>query len=154
MRKRLLILLALASLALLLAMAGSWYWVHRYDKQIAMVGKKYNLDPALIRAVVYEESFFSPAAHSSQNAIGLMQVTPVVAQEWMEAIHARSVPQAVASVAGEAGQDNEGIEEALSDPILGLNVGCWYLQSLLNRYRDEPDPVTVALAAYNAGPSN
>lgn len=154
MRKRALILLALASIVLLSVVAVTWYWVHRYDRAIALVGKKYNLDPALVRAIVYEESFFSPGARSSQNAIGLMQVTPVVGQEWMDAIHAHSVAQAVALVSGKVSRNNEGLEEALSDPIVSLNVGCWYLQSLLNRYRDEPDPVAVALAAYNAGPSN
>jgi soluble lytic murein transglycosylase len=37
---------------------------------------------------------------------------------------------------------------------VNLHIGCWYLQSLLNRYRAKPDAISIALAAYNAGPTN
>lgn len=156
MRKGLLIL----STALLLVVAGmlvGWrYWTHRYDPLIAATAQKHGLDPALVKAIVYEESFFSPRAHSSQNAVGLMQVTPVVAQEWVESTRSRSLSEAAAAITGQAPPPGSepGFEETFGDPAVSLHVGCWYLQSLFNRYRDEPDPVAFALAAYNAGPSN
>ena len=83
-----------------------------------------------------------------------MQVTPVVAQELMETLRTRTLAQALADVSGGPQNADLSFEEALSDPATSLHVGCWYLQTLLNRYRDEPEPLAVALAAYNAGPSN
>jgi peptidoglycan lytic transglycosylase len=155
MRKRLLTLfvfLLAGAVGLLLA----WhYWTHRYDKLIAAAARKHGLDPALVKAVVYEESFFSAGAHSSQNAVGLMQVTPVVAQQWVESTRSHSLSEAVAAMSSDATPPSErDFEQTFSDPVVCLHVGCWYLQSLLNRYKDEPDPLAFALAAYNAGPSN
>jgi soluble lytic murein transglycosylase len=154
MRKRLFILLALLAVMSCIAVGGWYYWVHRFDDEIIAAAQKYRVDPALVKAIVYEESFFRSKAHSSQNAVGLMQITPVVAQEWMEATRSRSLADAVASVTGKRPKSEPEFKEALSDPVVSLHVGCWYLQSLLNRYHDEPDPIAVALAAYNAGPSN
>ena len=45
----------------------------------SQIARKYGLDPALVKAIVYEESFFNPRAQSSQKAVGLMQVTPIAA---------------------------------------------------------------------------
>jgi len=155
MRKRLFILLGLFLLAAACVLAGRLYWTTRYDKLIGAAAEQHGLDPALVKAIVYEESFFSPRARSSQNAFGLMQVTPVVAQEWVEAIRARSLWDAAAAITSKPlSGPEEGFEETLCDPAVSLHVGCWYLQSLFKRYRDEADPLSFALAAYNAGPSN
>ncbi|HVG20476.1 MAG TPA: lytic transglycosylase domain-containing protein [Blastocatellia bacterium] len=155
MRKKILILLVLA-LAVIMAGLGAWYyWTHRYDKLIVAAAQRHGIDPMLVKAIIYEESFFSPRAQSSQNAVGLMQVTPIVAQELIEATRSHTLAQAIASLTGgPPTQRNLNFEEAFSDPVVSLNVGCWYLKTLLNRYGDEPDPVAVALAAYNAGPAN
>lgn len=156
MRKRVFILLGLCLLAAAGLLAARRYWTTRYDKLIAATAEKHGLDPALVKAIVYEESFFSPRARSSQNAIGLMQVTPVVAQEWVEAIRARSLSDAAATITSKAALSGpeQGFEETLCDPAVSLHVGCWYLQSLFRRYKDQSDPLCFALAAYNAGPSN
>ncbi|HKP86295.1 MAG TPA: lytic transglycosylase domain-containing protein [Blastocatellia bacterium] len=154
MRKRILKLFVLALIAVAGAFVAWHYWTHRYDSLIVAVAQKHGLDPLLVKAVVYEESFFIPRAQSSQKAVGLMQVTPVVAQELMEVTRSRSLREAIADVSGSAPPGDPSFEEALSDPTTSLHVGCWYLQTLLNRYRDEPEPLAVALAAYNAGPSN
>jgi soluble lytic murein transglycosylase len=154
MRKKLLLLIT-AGLLLALGALGAWYyWTHRYDKLIAAAAQKYGLDAALVKAVVYEESFFRSRAQSSQNAVGLMQVTPVVLQDWMAAKRAPTLRDAVATVSGRAPDHEPSFEEAMGDPAVSLDVGCWYLQRLLDRYRDEPYSLAVALAAYNAGPSN
>src|SRR3712207_4218333 len=55
----------------------SW-WLHRYDELIARVAPIYNLDPRLVHAVIYEESFFRTHASSGAGARGLMQVTDPV----------------------------------------------------------------------------
>jgi len=84
-----------------------------------------------------------------------MQVTAIAAQEWMESIRARNFKEALATVTRDyQGRKNVEFEEALRNPVVNLHIGCWYLQSLLERYRNKPSPITVALAAYNAGPSN
>ncbi|HVF90304.1 MAG TPA: lytic transglycosylase domain-containing protein [Blastocatellia bacterium] len=135
---------------------GAWYyWTHRYDDLIVKTAGKYGLDPALVKSIIYEESFFNPRARSSQNAVGLMQVTPIAMQEWLEQTRVRSLSEALGSISGyKPGGPEPAFEEAFIDPAVSLNVGCWYLQRMLNRYRDEPDPIAVALAAYNAGPAN
>ncbi len=139
MRKKTFTLLALAAILIAGAFAAWYYWTHRYDKLIVTVAQKHGLDPLLIKAVVYEESFFSPRAQSSQKAVGLMQITPIVAQELIEVTRSSTLAQAIADVSGNAMQGDPSFEEALSDPSTSLHVGCWYLQTLLNRYRDEPD---------------
>lgn len=82
------------------------------------------LDPALVRAVVQAESGYDVRAVSNKGAIGLMQLMPATAVEL-----------AVASP---------------FDPEENLRGGTHYLRALLERYDGD---VTLALAAYNAGPS-
>jgi soluble lytic murein transglycosylase len=154
MRKRLLILLAFLLIAVLGALAAWHYWTHRYDSLINTIAAKHSVDPRLVKAIVYEESFFRSRARSSQNAVGLMQVTPVVAEHRVEMTHSRTLADAIAEVSGTPPPQVESFDEAMSDPATSLHVGCWYLHTLLNRYRDEPNVVEVALAAYNAGPTN
>jgi len=155
MRKKIIIAALLLILTTFGALIARHYWTHRYDGLITAIAQRHNLDPLLVKAVVYEESFFSPRARSSQNAVGLMQVTPVVVQELMESTHSRTLAQAVAAISGDAPPpDRASVDEALSDPVTSLHVGCWYLQTLLTRYREKPYALALALAAYNAGPAN
>ncbi|MCI0487144.1 MAG: lytic transglycosylase domain-containing protein [Blastocatellia bacterium] len=151
---------AIIILILILTAAGgglaTWhYWTHRYDDLIVTVARKHNLDPALVKAVIYEESFFNPRARSSQNAVGLMQVTPVAAREWMASTRSVTLGEAIAKISDEPSEGREPeFEEALANPSVSLHAGCWYMNSLLTRYRGETDSLAFALAAYNAGPSN
>src|ERR1051325_10308878 len=131
MRKKLLILLMVIVLAGLGAWAAWHYWTHRYDKLIARIAQKHQLDPLLVKAIVYEESFFSPGAHSSQNAVGLMQITPVVAEELIETTHSRTLTEAITEISGTRLPASASFEEAMSDPATSLHVGCWYLRTLL-----------------------
>ena len=154
-RKGLSILILMTLLGAAGALGAWYYWTHRYDALIVETAGKYGLDPALVKSIIYEESFFNPRAKSSQNAVGLMQVTPIAMQEWMEQTRARSLSEALGNISGYKPAAREpAFEEVFIDPVVSLNVGCWYLQRMLNRYRDEPDPIAVALAAYNAGPAN
>ncbi len=79
--------------------------------------------PGLVRAVVMAESGGNPSAVSIAGAQGLMQLMPGTA----------------------AGC---GIADPF-DPTQNVSCGTSYLRSLLNRYHDN---VTLAVAAYNAGP--
>jgi len=154
MRKKLLTMSVAALIAVLGVLAGLHYWTHRYDQLISHVASQHNVDPLLVKAIVYEESFFRSNAHSSQNAVGLMQVTPVVAEELISATHSRTLGEAIAGVSGGAAPASSSFNDAMSDPAISLHVGCWYLRTLLNRYRDEPNALAISLAAYNAGPTN
>jgi soluble lytic murein transglycosylase len=152
------LLIAFGALVLFVVIAGlgaHYYWTHRYDGRIVAVSRKYKLDPSLVKAVVYEESFFDAKARSTQNALGLMQVTPIAAQEWLDSTRAGNLKAALAAISSPTNKQHEPkLEDALHDPTINLHVGCWYLQNLLNRYHDNPDSLAVALAAYNAGPAN
>jgi soluble lytic murein transglycosylase len=92
-----------------------------------------HLDPALIAAVIYVESKFDPRT-SSAGALGLMQVEP--------------------STARLLAHMSDGTEFTVADlahPATNVAYGSYYLRYLLNLYDGS---LTLALAAYNAGPTN
>jgi soluble lytic murein transglycosylase len=137
----------LAAFALLAAFAGSvlflentqpaWYAKLRYPLpyEHIVVGhaRNYDLDPALLSAVIYRESKFDPKAKSSSGAIGLMQLLPDTARGI--ALHTGG---------------NKFVVEDLYDPEINVRYGSFYLRRLLRKYDDE----RLALAAYNAGQTN
>ncbi len=91
------------------------------------------LDPALLAAVIYEESRFHATARSSSGAIGLMQLTPSTAQ----------------GIALRTGGTTFHLSD-LTNPAINIRYGAWYLGDLLRKYRNQ----RLALAAYNAGQGN
>jgi soluble lytic murein transglycosylase len=137
----------LAAAALLAAIAGSvialektqpaWYAQLRYPLpyEHIVVGhaRNYDLDPALLAAVIYRESKFDPNAESSSGAIGLMQLLPDTARGI--ALHTGG---------------NAFVVDDLYDPEINVRYGSFYLRRLLQKYDDE----RLALAAYNAGQAN
>ena len=106
----------------------------RYEQLITAHARTYDLDPALVAAVVYTESRFNARAVSSAGAIGLMQVLPETAK----------------GIALRTGGDGFVVSD-LYDPELNLRYGSWYLRNLLQRYDGD---IEVALAAYHAGQGN
>jgi len=147
--------------ALILLLLGGfglrYYWTHRYDKLIQEQARKRGLDPALVKAIIYEESFFNPYAASQAGALGLMQVTPIALKEWLEAGGYKSETEAFAREFDRVSWKNRtGIEarDLLYQPEINLSIGCWYLKHLLKRYEDEKEPLPIALAGYNAGPTH
>ena len=52
----------------------------RYSEFVRVHAREHGLDPALLAAVIYQESKFRPSAKSSSGAIGLMQLTPATAK--------------------------------------------------------------------------
>ncbi|MDL2225779.1 lytic transglycosylase domain-containing protein [Eubacteriales bacterium OttesenSCG-928-M02] len=107
--------------------------VIQYRNIIERYARQYQLDPAFITATIFVESSFRNTIESAAGAIGLMQVMPTVAT-W---------------IAGEIKLENYRVEMLL-EPEINIQMGCWYLAYLMDRY--DGDRITV-LAAYNAGPT-
>ena len=151
MRKRFLWLVVAVVVVVAVGTAAyHYYWVHRYDALIARAASVYQLDPALVRSVVHQESYFNPHASSRAGARGLMQVTLPVVVEWRRERANSRMPRDVRRRASELTTP----EEMLEDPEVNLHIGSWYLAKMLARFEEEPDALAVALAAYNAGPTN
>ena len=119
------------------------YWIHRYDELIARQAEVYKLDKALVWSIIHEETYFKPWETGADGEIGLMQVTPTVAREWAKETGMKAFEKRAA----------ENVNELLRDPETNLQIGCWYLENLRQKYRDQPAEEAMMLAAYNAGPS-
>jgi len=94
-----------------------------YRRVVCENAERYGVNPALVWAVMREESRFEPQAVSPAGAVGLMQVMPSTARR----------------VTG--GPVN------LEDPEENIRTGVRYLAGLLQEFPHE----MAALAAYNAG---
>ena len=96
-----------------------------YEELIQEAASEYDMDPALIRAVMQAESAFHPYAVSRAGAEGLMQLMPALADEM-------------------------GVSDSF-DPRENIMGGVRYLKRLLEYHKGDLD---LALASYNAGPGN
>jgi soluble lytic murein transglycosylase len=138
-RAALLLLVVAAAIAGIYVVETSPSWYERlryplhYGAFVRERAQAEGLDPALIAAVIYQESKFHPNARSSQGAVGLMQVTPSTAQ----GIALRT--------GGTAFRASD-----LTDPEINIRYGTWYLHDLFAKYHD----IGLVLAAYNAGQGN
>jgi soluble lytic murein transglycosylase len=112
--------------------ARLWYPL-RYASIVRGHAQNYDLNPALLAAVIEEESKFRADAKSRAGAIGLMQLQPATAK----------------GIAIRTGGTKFVLSD-LYDPELNVRYGAWYLRHLLLKYGDE----RLALAAYNAGQEN
>src|SRR5271170_3669011 len=121
-----------------LAFKGWLHWrEHRFDAAIAEAAKRYQLDPALIRAVIWRESAFHPDVHGRAGELGLMQIREPAAQEWASAEHIQHFDHT-----------------ACLDPLTNVLAGTWYLRRVLRHYGQADDPLPFGLAEYNAGRGN
>ena len=109
-----------------------WYPL-RYEQIVRGHSRNYDLDPALLAAVIYQESKFEADARSDSGAIGLMQLLPDTAK----------------GIALHTGGTRFRVSD-LYDPEINVRYGAWYLRHLIEKYENEQ----TALAAYNAGQDN
>ncbi|MFO6446988.1 lytic transglycosylase domain-containing protein [Erythrobacter sp. NE805] len=94
----------------------------RYAAKIAELAERYDLSPALMEAVVWQESRWNENARSPVGAQGLAQLMPGTARYL-------------------------GVDPR--DPFANLEGGARYLREQLDRFGGD---IEKALAAYNAGP--
>jgi len=94
-----------------------------YAKMIRDAATKHGVDENLIHRIILVESNFNPKALSRKSALGLMQLLPETARQY-------SVKN-------------------VFDPAQNIEGGTRYMKDLLARYHGN---LTLALAAYNAGP--
>lgn len=97
----------------------------KYDDIINEMGKKYNVDPKLLKCIIKQESDFNSNSLSSAGAAGLMQQMPANAQEY-------------------------NVTDRF-DPSQSIAAGAQEIKKNLKRYNGN---LSLALAAYNAGPGN
>jgi soluble lytic murein transglycosylase len=109
---------------------------HRFDNLIRTVATEHQLDPMLVKAVVWRESRFDPGKVGSAGERGLMQVSERAAREW----------------AREKQVENFRADDLL-DPKVNLEAGTWYLHRAFQHWEHQKKPAVFALAEYNAGAS-
>ena len=105
----------------------------QHEDIIRQQAARKNLDPALIAAVIFQESKFEDRT-SSAGATGLMQLLPDTAK----------------FIAHKTGGSAFELRD-LATPQINIAYGSWYLRYLIDRYRGNE---TLAVAAYNAGEAN
>ena len=105
----------------------------RYSEYVRVHARENGLDPALLAAVIYQESKFDAGAESKSGALGLMQLTPSTAH----------------GIALRTGGSKFQTADLLN-PEINIRYGAWYLGNLFHKYRNE----RLVLAAYNAGQGN
>lgn len=97
----------------------------RFDTTIVEAAKKFDVDAALVSAVIKAESDFNPREMSNKGARGLMQLMPSTAARF-------------------------GVTNSF-DPVANIYGGVRYLRWLLETFEGNAD---LAVAAYNAGEGN
>jgi soluble lytic murein transglycosylase len=108
----------------------------QYDQLIHAVSSSNELDPMLVKAVVWRESRFDPLKLGGAGERGLMQVSEFAARDWAQ----------------ENRVENFRVEE-LFDPKTNLEAGAWYLRRAMLHWQEASNPTPFALAEYNAGAS-
>ena len=116
----------------------------RYLPEVQQQAKRYNLDPALLLAIIHTESSFNPLARSPIPAFGLMQIVPT-------------------SAGKDVSNFLQGKPLLLSPEYLfqadnNVEAGSTYVHILSNRYfknvRNVQSRIYMSIAAYNTGPGN
>jgi soluble lytic murein transglycosylase len=103
----------------------------KHGESLKAAALRENLDPALVAALVCQESTFDERARSVVGARGLMQIMPYTGRPLARELGVRYTPK------------------ILNEPQTSLTFGTRYFRQMMERFDSRPE---AALAAYNAGP--
>lgn len=115
--------------AILFVVFNFFVYKKKYSNFVIAYSRQYNLEEALVYAVIKTESNFDKTAVSKSGALGLMQIIPNTAK-W---------------IAEELGDDYDLYK--MFEPETNIRYGCFYLRYLFDKFND----LRVVVAAYNAG---
>jgi soluble lytic murein transglycosylase len=107
-------------------------WPRPFGELVGAAVREFQGDPALVYAIMREESTFRPKVESPVGARGLMQIIPPTGDR-------------IAAALGEQKFDPTRLFVAQTS----VRFGTYYLKHLLERFADRQP---FAIAAYNAGP--
>jgi soluble lytic murein transglycosylase len=107
-------------------------WPTAFDRTVERVARAHGVDPALVYAVMREESGYQPDALSVVGARGLVQIMPDTGRR----------------LAADLGANRFDPAE-LFVPERNLELGALYLSQLVGRFDGR---LSAAIASYNAGP--
>ncbi len=134
--RRLVVLVCIAAVLLMalppLAREVTGCSPRKYSRQVEQWAAEYELDPLLVYAFIRTESGFDPAATSSVEARGLMQMT----EETFIWLRSKIAP------------DEDLTFDELYDPDVSIRFGCYYIHLCMERYGGD---VATAAAAYHSG---
>jgi soluble lytic murein transglycosylase len=107
-------------------------WPTAFDDTVERVARAQGVEPALVYAVMREESGYQPDALSVVGARGLVQIMPETGRRLAADLGARAFDPAELFV-----------------PERNLELGALYLSQLVGRFDGR---LSAAIASYNAGP--
>jgi soluble lytic murein transglycosylase len=108
-----------------------------YDPLFEAAGKKYGVDPMLVKAIAWKESAFDTRKVGRSGERGLMQVGEAAAKDWARSAKIETF-----------------VPTDLFDPKTNLDAGVWYFHRAMERWKSKENPLPFALAEYNAGHSH
>ena len=131
-----LVLIALLTTAIILLSKAEKKFGHSlnnvaYAEYVYQYAEEFDVEPALVFAIIKNESNFDPDAESPVGAKGLMQIMPETFL-WLQNYKYGTVTME---------------EDSLFDPETNIRYGCIFLEFLKGKYNADS---TIA-AAYNAG---
>jgi len=110
------------------------YYPLYFEDVILKEAAALEIDPALVAALIRQESLFEKSAESQAGARGLMQVMP-----------------ATGDYVAQHSKFGGYTPDLLWQPYLNIKFGAWYISQQLGMFDNNE---FAAMAAYNAGPGN
>src|SRR6185295_720969 len=103
--------------------AGVWQILYplNYTDVIVARARQEAIDPALVAALIWQESAFDPTAVSTAGARGLMQILPPTG---------RVVSRKLGRAAGKKGSPRRAPAPNLNNPTTALTLGTHYLRQM------------------------
>lgn len=109
-------------------------WPDFYRDQVRIAANEHDLDPAIVWAIIRQESVFDPDVTSFADARGLMQIIPRTGTALARELRITDFDAA-----------------DLYEPELNIRLGTHYIKQLMDQFGNKVD---LMAAGYNAGPSN